>query len=244
MSGVLTDKTIKSITAGKMHSCAIASDDFAYCWGDGAVGQLGNGNSTIYYSLVPLAIKTDGALNGQTIKNLSGSKGPSDHTCAIGFYGNLYCWGRGGDGQLGNGTYNNSFEPVRVNDGGALGEKTLKASAVGSGHTCAIASDGTLYCWGKNNYGQLGTGNTNGSPYPVAVDNSGALSGKTIFMVSAGYGHSCALASDFKTYCWGDNFYGQVGPNSFNTPYLTPNQVVAPIPSSLFSPLNPYTLWE
>jgi alpha-tubulin suppressor-like RCC1 family protein len=233
-AGVLNGHTIKSIAVGRYFSCVIASDDFAYCWGQNTNGQLGDGTSIP--RVVPVAVKKDGALNGKTLKNLSGLTGSSAHTCAIASDDNLYCWGSNTFGELGDGTQNLYLEPVMVKNDGALQGKTLKSSAADTKHTCAITSDGNLYCWGDNVKGELGTGNTTDSLEPMAVDNTGALSGKTILMVSVGYSHSCAMASDYKIYCWGDNKYGQVGTNSFNTPYLTPVQVVAPIPSPLFSP--------
>jgi alpha-tubulin suppressor-like RCC1 family protein len=155
VTGALGGKTVKSISAGARHTCVIASDDFAYCWGSNVAGQVGN-NSTSN-RLSPAAVVT-----------------------------------------------------------GALGGKTVKSISAGGKSTCAIASDNYAYCWGFNTYGNLGDNTTNQSLIPVAVDRSGALNGKTIKSISSGqlfsgYYHSCAIATDNKSYCWGIDFLDTLG---------------------------------
>jgi len=149
-SGVLYGKTIKSITTGSAHTCVIASDDNAYCWGEGGSGQLGNNLSK--QGLTPVAVSTDGALKGKTIKSISAG---SSFTCAIASDEQLYCWGYNGYGQLGDGSITMSPVPVAVKTGGVLSGKTIKFVANGNRHTCVIASDNQVYCWGFNNAGQL-----------------------------------------------------------------------------------------
>jgi alpha-tubulin suppressor-like RCC1 family protein len=210
-SGVLAGKTILSISAGYYHTCAIASDNQAYCWGANWSGQLGN-NSTTRFFLVPVPVDTTGALNGKTI--LSIATGES-HTCAIASDNQVYCWGiNGSAGQLGNNSTTNSLVPVPVDTSGVLNGKTILSIATGASHTCAIASDNQVYCWGWNGDGQLGDNSITNSPVPVAVDTTGALNGKTILSLSAGYSHTCALDVGGAVYCWGYNHYGQLGDNS------------------------------
>ena len=92
-----------------MHTCAIASDDKAYCWGNNNFGVLGNGSTV--NSSVPVAVNTTGVLAGKTIKQISAG---SSHTCAIASDDKAYCWGDGYPGQLGNGSTVNSSVPVHV----------------------------------------------------------------------------------------------------------------------------------
>jgi len=210
MTGVLSGKTINKISAGNQFVCAIASDNKAYCWGIGSSGQLGN-NSTTTNNTTPLAVISTGVLSGKTITDISSGY---THTCALDSAGKAYCWGQGGQGQLGNGTISNSLVPVAVTSTGALAGKSLVKIYTGFNNACAIDTDGALYCWGQNQYGQLGDGFTANLTTPTLVPMTGLLSGKTILDVSPGSYHTCAIASDSKVYCWGNNPSGQLGNNS------------------------------
>jgi len=209
-SGVLSGKTITSITVGENHTCAVASDNNAYCWGFNFNGQLGN-NSTSN-SNVPVAVNTSGVLSGKTI--ISPISIREYHACAVASDNNAYCWGYNNKGQLGNNSTSQSTVPVAVNTAGVLSGKTLTAVAVGQYSSCALASDGTVYCWGENVYGQLGNNSTSESHVPVAVNTSGVLSGKTVSNITSGYQNVCSIASDNNAYCWGRGDYGQLGNNS------------------------------
>lgn len=211
MDGVLSGKTLKTIYGGFSHSCAIASDDKAYCWGYDYAGDLGDGGVNGEYPNFPVAVKSDGALSGKTIKTMSLGSG---NTCAIASDDNVYCWGWNYAGELGNGTsdYNTHNEPIAVKTSGALSGLTVKKLAMGSDHTCVVASDEKIYCWGRNYEGQLGTGTTyRKSTEPVATDMTGALSGKTIKLISSGDAETCVVTTDNGIYCWGSNGSGQLG---------------------------------
>ena len=208
-SGVLAGKTIKQISASNLHTCAIASDDKAYCWGSGTGGRLGNSSTTS--SSVPVAVSTSGVLAGKTIKQISAG---SSHTCAIASDNKAYCWGSGTSGNLGNSSTTSSSVPVAVSTSGVLAGKTIKQISAGSSHTCAIASDNKAYCWGSGTSGNLGNSSTTSSSVPVAVSTSGVLAGKTIKQISAGNLHTCAIASDNKAYCWGSGTSGNLGNSS------------------------------
>ena len=149
------------------------------------------------------------------------------HTCAIDLNDSVYCWGDNSSGQLGNGSTSSSRVPVAVNATGALAGKTIKQISVGFDHTCVVSNDHKIYCWGRNNSGQLGIGNTSNSSIPVAVNATGALAGKTIKQVSVGAWYTCATTSDNKAYCWGINSSGQLGNNS-NISSSVPVRVYAP----------------
>ncbi len=209
-SGTLSGKTLKNITAGANHTCAIASDDNAYCWGKNDYGQLGDGS--FVNKLVPTPVSMSGVLTGKKLLYLNASGG-AEHTCAIASDLQAYCWGSNDNGQLGNNSTTNSNTPVAVYNTGALVNKTIKSiSAAGIyGHTCAIASDLQAYCWGSNNYGLLGDGTDTNSNVPIQVLNSGVLAGKTIVDISTGDNNTCLIASDNYGYCWGENSNGAVG---------------------------------
>ena len=122
--------------------------------------------------------------------------------------------GGNSDGQLGNNSTTKSSVPVAVTTSGALSGKTIRQVAAGFSHACALASDNQAYCWGNNYDGELGNNATTNSSVPVPVTTSGILSGKAIRQAAAGYTHTCALASDNQAYCWGYNYFGQLGNNS------------------------------
>ena len=220
MSGALAGKTLKSISG----SCAIASDNNAYCWGYNREGNLGIGTSgSGTDSNVPVAVSTAGVLAGKTIKKISSS---GSSTCVIASDDNAYCWGNNSSGKLGDGTMTNSAYPIAVDTSGALAGKTIKDISVGAYQTCAIASDDNAYCWGDDNYGTLGQNGTNFSSVPVAVNRSGALAGKTIKnIIVNGLRTACVIASDNNVYCWGLNSYGAVGDGT-NTTRRVPAQVI------------------
>ena len=152
------------ISAGGSHTCAIAPDNDAYCWGSGSSGKLGNSSTT--NSSVPVAVSTTGVLAGKTIKQISAG---GSHTCVIASDNKAYCWGSGSSGQLGNSSTTNSSVPVAVSTTGVLAGKTIKQISVGNSYTCAIASDNKAYCWGYNHRLQLGDNSTNNSSVPVSV---------------------------------------------------------------------------
>jgi alpha-tubulin suppressor-like RCC1 family protein len=124
------------------------------------------------------------------------------HTCAVTVEGDVWCWGRNAEGQLGDGTTTNRGTPDHARLGGA-------ASAVTSGgnYTCALLSSGAVQCWGRNAEGQLGTGGTIDTSTPVDV---ASLSG-SVTAIAAGYSHSCAVTTDGGVKCWGGNGSGQLG---------------------------------
>jgi len=203
-SVALSGKTVTAISAGSDFACAIASGQ-AYCWGHNGYGQLGNNSATD--SSIPVPVDTTGVLAGKTITAISTGK---NFTCAIAD-SQAYCWGGNSDGQLGTWAANERI-PLAVDTSGVLGGKAVTAISTGSAHTCAVAS-GQAYCWGRNANGQLGNNSTTTIDVPVAVSTADALSGKTVTAISTATYNTCAVASG-KAYCWGYNYYGQLGNNS------------------------------
>ena len=125
----------------------------------------------------------------------------------------MAAWGANDRGQLGNNYTVASSSPVSVSFTGALAAKTPVQAAAGEGHSLVLFSDGTIAAWGRNDEGQLGTGNFSSSLVPVAVPLAGALAGKIVTAIDAGRYHSIALCSDGTIACWGDGGYGELGNN-------------------------------
>lgn len=213
----LAGKNVKSISsltyssATGSHTCVVADDDNAYCWGYNIYGQLGDTTTTL--KKVPTLVAMP---NGLKVKVIA--RGSGQHTCAIGGDNNAYCWGYNLKGQLGNNsvvTY--SSTPVAVDTSGLLFGKTVQNIVTGDYFSCAIASDSNAYCWGYNNYGQLGNGSYGSladSRFPVAVNTVNgvsALYSKSVASIAAGGNHTCAIANDSKSYCWGLGSSSQLG---------------------------------
>ncbi len=185
-------------------TCAIVSGA-AKCWGyQSGYGELGN--NTGVSSSVPVNVV---GLSSNVTDIDTSEVGYAGFTCAV-HNGAAKCWGSNAIGQLGDGTTTTNQIPVTVS-GLSSGVTSI---AVGDSHACATLSDGTIRCWGSNNFGQLGDGTTTNSLVPVTV--SGISLGAT--KVSLGYRHSCALVSG-GVKCWGYNNYGQLGNGTTTASY-------------------------
>ena len=197
---------VTSVSTGYIHTCAIAAGKL-YCWGYNGSGQLGDGTKG-NRSLPTLVAGVLANVNVEAV-----SAGDS-HTCAIAG-GRAYCWGNNYSGQLGDGTAEERLLPVAV--GGDLAARDVSELAVGGEHTCAIA-EGTLYCWGRNDTGQLGDGTVFERELPAPV--GGVFGGATATAVGVGGYHTCALTGQ-RAYCWGRNSEGQLG-DATTTQRLSP----------------------
>ncbi|RMD80492.1 MAG: hypothetical protein D6809_01080, partial [Gammaproteobacteria bacterium] len=152
--------------------------------------------------------------------------GSSDHTCALidpdgDGQGSVRCWAwnGGAEGELGNGDTGTTYAllpqpPVTDGTGQVLADVTQIAA--GGDHTCALRIDGTVWCWGWNQYGQVGDGSNNDAPTArrVVVDATGTALTGVQAVVSERGSHSCALKQDGTVWCWGDNRKGQLGDGS------------------------------
>ena len=147
------------------------------------------------------------------------------HTCAISNVNKVWCWGDNSSYQLGVGSGgsvpSDSAVPIETNALG--GGRIAKKIAAGSVHTCALATDGTVWCWGDNGFGQIGVGaGTYAQPTRVTLAT-------TASMIAAGGNSTCAVLSDNRVQCWGKNQYGQLGINTDGTTETSP-QFVSHIP--------------
>ncbi len=186
---------VAQMSVGHFYTCAVTTSGGAKCWGYNAYGMLGNG--TFSNSATPVDVS--GLTSG--VAQISAG---DFHACALTTSGGVKCWGHGGEGQLGNGTFYNSATPVNVS---GLTSGVAQISA-GYYHTCAVMASGGVKCWGSNVYGGLGDGTFNNSR-TTPVNVSGLTSG--VAQISAGLHYTCAVTTSGGAKCWGYNINGQLG---------------------------------
>lgn len=189
------------------------ADNFVAAWGLNNHGQLGNGG-TVDQAVPVVAERAD----GRTVFAVAAGY---LHSVALLHDGTLAAWGYNVQGQLGLGHQQPSQVATPVVSGGALAGKTVVAIAAGAFHNLALCGDGTVVSWGSNNHGQLGTGDRVMRNAPVVVEPVGALAGKRVVAVAAGYYHSLALCDDGSVAGWGYNDEGELG-NGGTTTALIP----------------------
>ncbi|MEV5573152.1 hypothetical protein AB0L06_24175 [Spirillospora sp. NPDC052269] len=180
---------------GVWHTCAILKNGATWCWGHNEEGELGVGTKSLG-SPKPVQVK---GLPATPVQLAAGNF----HTCAVEPDGSTWCWGENKYGQLGDGTIKIATKPERV-----VGLAANPVHLVTGGyHTCATFADGTMWCWGQNNFGQVGNGTNVNAHKPVQV--KGLRPSPTL--VVAGGLHTCAAYSDGAIDCWGLNATGQLG---------------------------------
>lgn len=130
-----------------------------------------------------------------------------EHSCALTESGTGFCWGRGTDGELGNGGSFSTAVPVKV-----ASAQPLTAITAGTAHSCALGADGRAYCWGLNTFYQRGNAYDPAANVPVAVTGE-----RSYTAISAGAHHTCALTAAGEVWCWGYNRFGQLGDGTTNT---------------------------
>lgn len=202
-TAVVLSGPASGVAAGKYHACAVLRDHSVQCWGatdHGQTGQIADGG-----------LPTPQTIAGLTANAVTAGEGS---TCAITTAGGVVCWGGNQYGQLGRGdsdasaaavTIDPTPQPVALPAGSVA---VQIASAVGS--TCALLSDHTVWCWGDNAYGELGTG----SAVPGFSDRPAQVQGLTnIVQIAASPGGwtVCALLQEGSVRCWGSNDADQLG---------------------------------
>ena len=202
-------RSATQVSMGYEHACAVLDNGELMCWGEGANGRLGTGNTTGQHS--PALVNLGSGVSAQQV-----SAGEW-HTCAVMVGGALKCWGRNNDGQVGDGTSTDRNNPVDVDLGDGVSASLV---AAGNYHTCALTITGGLQCWGHNDQGQIGNGSkgqgdTSDNEQDPVVINLGANQVAT--HLSIGGWHGCVVMEDTSNSnsqslkCWGHSDQGQVG---------------------------------
>ncbi len=206
--------TFSQLSAGAIHTCGVTTGGAVYCWGYGYYGQLGdnvNHTTSPYGSSTP--VLTQAPVGVTFVKVSAGDY----HTCALASSGNIYCWGYGYGGQLGDGNFSQAATPQLVTGGLLFADVTA-----GAYHSCGITTAGVAYCWGEGYQGQLGNNNAGAAfATPQAVLAAGPDS---VFLnIAGGASHSCGITTQRTMLCWGANWSGQLGLGS-----VPPDQSLVP----------------
>ena len=204
-----TSLVFASIEAGRSHSCGLTAAGTAYCWGENQNGELGNGFGSIA-SAPPVMV-----LGGHTWAVV---RPGSSSTCGVTTSGSGYCWGKNGQGQLGDGTTTGSLVPVGVSAG-----ETWATIDPGGAYACGVTTSGAGLCWGNNFYGNLGNGSKHNSTNVEQTSRTQISGGHTWAAIEAtDGGYTCGLTTAGAAYCWGTGSNGVLGNGSTTSAQQTP----------------------
>lgn len=220
LDGTTAQYTV-TVTVGQFYNiqgsvnsfCALDTNGTVYCWGNNGSGQVGNG--TYNNESHPTAVYNP---NNIVFKSLTGF---NYNFCATDESKNLYCWGGGSYGQIGNGYGRNESSPSKVQlpiDDVTQETVTFTSISIGNNSICGVGTNKHVYCWGNNQYGQIGNGtNTNALvPTQIVMADSSAESEDFVEVATNYYGNgsTCAVASSGNVYCWGGGLHGALGNGS------------------------------
>ena len=213
------------IDAGYYSTCAVTPASKAYCWGGNDFGQLGDGTMLRRYE--PRAVRGEHLFRQVSMG--------SEHACGVTTDDRAFCWGLNTFGQLGTGTtapdgiY--ALKPVAV-----TGTLRFREVSTGVYHTCGVTTDNRAYCWGGDQWGQIGDGSGSGTcglvwaPQACRTKPTLVAGGYRFRQVDAGGdhgpgegggeendgGHTCGVTTDNRALCWGAGRHGQNGDGTLN----------------------------
>ena len=183
------------LASGSNHICALTVAGDVVCWGSNRYGQIDASNSSE-------ALHTPQVRPGLGPNIVDISASGSNHTCVVLADGDIQCWGDNRYGQLGDGSTDATSDIITIESDGA----PYVQVSPGAQHTCAVRSDGSVWCWGSNQFGHFHPSERAEFLTPTkltTLDN--------ITQVSASSYHTCALQADGRVFCWGLDAYGQLG---------------------------------
>jgi alpha-tubulin suppressor-like RCC1 family protein len=207
----------RQISAGTYHTCGVTTDNRAYCWG--LAGHLGDGTDMNRLKPAPVA-------GGHSFRQVSAGQ---EHSCGVTTDNRVYCWGDNVFGQLGNGGTTPigypELSPVAVS-----GTLRFREVSVGVAHSCGRTTTDRAYCWGGDQWGQIGDGAASGTcqvsfnTLPCRKKPALVAGGHQWRQIDAGGGggggedngpgdggRTCGVTTDYRAFCWGDGTAGQNG---------------------------------
>ncbi len=221
--------SFNAVSTNTNFSCAIANTGKIYCWGTGSIGRIGNGaNSNVN---IPTSVTMPSG-----VESFSAVSTNSNFSCAIANNGNIYCWGTGSSGRIGNGANSNVNVPTAVTMPSGVESFTLVST--NTNFSCAIANTGKIYCWGTGTNGQIGNGANSNVNVPTSVTMPSGVDSFNAVSTNANF--SCAIANTGKIYCWGTGSSGRIG-NGANSSVNVPTAVTMPVGVESFTNVSTNT---
>eukprot|EP00884_Botryococcus_braunii_P013111 jgi/Botrbrau1/21800/Bobra.0190s0025.2 len=190
-------RVVQNVACGDTHTLVTTDDGVLFAFGRNQNGQLGLGTNDDAF--LPRVVEK---LKGSFVSSIAAG---AEHSVVSLDNGEVYAWGWGRYGNLGDGSIEDRWEPTKV-----LGLEGVKVTKVCCGwrHSCAIDDKGVIFTFGWSKYGQLGHGDFKDSLIPKAVES---LKDKAMTMIAGGWRHTIAGDADGKLYGWGWNKFGQLG---------------------------------
>jgi alpha-tubulin suppressor-like RCC1 family protein len=211
-------RTARAIVAGGSHTCTILDTGAVVCWGFGADGELGYGNTdTIGDNETPASAGTVKLGQGRTAVAIAAG---NQFTCALLDDGSVRCWGKSAQGSLGYGNTDSIGDNETPDTAGPVNlgaGRTARAITAGFETACVILDTGDVRCWGTNGSGQLGYGqgtNPIGNTPATTPDKAGPVNlgaGRTAHALTIATATTCALLDDGSVRCWGAGQQGELG---------------------------------
>ncbi|MBF0451596.1 MAG: carboxypeptidase regulatory-like domain-containing protein [Candidatus Magnetomorum sp.] len=214
---------IYRLSAGENHAAAITVDGHVMIWGSNDFSQLGIEN--ILYADTPQALTS--------LSNIHSLALGSRHSLALDTSGRLWAWGNNYFGQAGTGSQaNHSIPALITHDGTNQPLNTIIAITTGFFHSIALDDIGSVWAWGRNDFGQLGDGSFALHHQPMPVKNADGSNFQGVVAIASGSNFVLALTNDGDVWAWGDNTSGQLatGSTGVETSLTYPTRVNIPVP--------------
>ena len=205
---------IVDVSLGNGHSAAMTSEGRIFTWGSDIQGQLGNGTSDDSTHYSPIEITSQFNLNEE--ENIVDILMSYYHSSAITSEGRVFNWGYNGYGNLGDGTVGNLTSPIDITSNfNLVPEEVISSISMrGADFAAAVTSEGRVFTWGRNFYGQLGIGERDYDAHSTPIDITSEFSlleGEKIIRTSSGTNHASVITSMGRIFTWGNDNAGQLG---------------------------------